>query len=341
MDPVQAQLPQNSLASLDRGVCQYIFFSFLTFQENATLSRVSRSIYNLTGSSRFYQLVLFLHRAGQSLQVVSDHINYRSVATLAAVKDRIDVLQALHDCDIDFLMPDPRHELPMHLAAMHGSEKAFSFLVDLGLDLQKSDDYQTTARNLAVERGQTNIIRILQSYEIDFQTIDQSGTLPFVQAVEYGHIELLQMFASMQLDFQGCDGGQFNVFTMLGETGCYYSMENYQRVITILLEQGLDILMPDNDGFCITTTAAANGRVELLSLLKHSYDIDMNVFDGRGQLPSTIAAKNDQVQVLKFLHQTGVDMKKRDLFGYTPIETAENYESTEATTYLASVTGIS
>ena len=138
---------------------------------------------------------------------------------------------------------------------------------------------------LLLERGSfTNQLKL--QYEI------------FWSACRYGHIQLVQIMLDEGLDVNA---------TQLGGSRALESAAHYGHtsIVSLLFESGADLNYDGNERHAIHA-AARNGYQEIVQMLLDQ-GADINSSGSRGMTPIWEAAKNQQLDMMRFLLNKGAD----------------------------------
>ena len=266
-----------------------------------------------------------------------------------------------NDVDIDVKISDGRTSL--HLAAEHGHLEIAEHLVENGANIDEKDHDGRTPFCAAANKYEENseMVRLLIEKGANIEDIDNLGR-PFIRYVlpqhksqevvdyyEYcyikKHIEhLIEDEADLNIRYNGkiylcwaaehghleiaklllANGANVNVKDEDNITALHLAAQNgHLEIAKFLVENGANVNVKDEDNVTALHLAAQNGHTGIVSLLiANDVDIDVKISDGRTSL--RIAAEKGYIEIAKLLIEKGANVDEKDNYGQTPFCAAAN-----------------
>lgn len=167
---------------------------------------------------------------------------------------------------------------------------------------QISDEDQVKLCNLLIDKG------------INADITDQNGFTPLMQAVNYGNAKLVETLIKKGANVKAKIKGYSTPLMFLGMTEAQYdknrpSVEENERIIKLLINNGADINAVNNKGESALYIAIENNQIEAAkALIKNGADINLEMPDGTTILTKAIEKKQDEL--VNLLISQGAKTKK-------------------------------
>ena len=166
-------------------------------------------------------------------------------------------------------------------------------------------DYENAIMDAAYA-GHTEMVRLLLGRG-SFANILELQYEIFWSACRYGHIQLVQIMLDEGLDVNATKLGGSRAL----ESAAYYG---HVSIVSLLLENGADLNYDGNEWHAIHAVAS-NGHQELVQMLLDQ-GADINSSGSRGVTPIWEAAKNRQLDMMRFLLNNGADLQAYEFGDY-------------------------
>lgn len=103
--------------------------------------------------------------------------------------------------------PNENHKgrLPIHYAALSGSQKGVKYLLDNGSDINAVDSRGRRPLHLAVQEGRTEMVQYLIKLGADIHALDKEGKNVLHFAAEFNHVKVMDLFLKMGMDISIVD----------------------------------------------------------------------------------------------------------------------------------------
>lgn len=186
-----------------------------------------------------------LHVAARNRYVLEDEENgHGSVGRLLVE----------HGADIEAI--DKYGRTPLHLAAMAGRQMLVQFLLSKGADIAVQDSYSWTAFHWAVMARNIGVVTILLEAGADINhRIQQEKTILHEMASRGGR-ETSSSYSIWQIDWQG------------PWTSSPQRMEQWKKIIQLLLDKGIDSTATDVHGRTALSMAESRAWTVMVNILK-------------------------------------------------------------------------
>jgi ankyrin repeat protein len=229
---------------------------------------------------------------------------------------------------------------PFYKAVKEGHLGVIQVLDELRINLQSLNKYKASLLFTAAQEGHLHIARYLLKGNIPFKNlINEDERTPLTVAVGYGHLELVEFFIDQGFNnlskhplvssplrvavinrqieivdalikkykFNPNSIDKFIYTTLLSEAMDY----EYIEIAKILLENGANPDLPNNDNSTALHKAASQGNIDAINLLlMHKASVDVR--GNKGYTPMQEAAKRWHCQAIKILIEYGADPLIKD-----------------------------
>jgi len=257
--------------------------------------------------------------------------------------------------DINFIN-DQRESLILR-ATITSNYKVISHLGSRGVDLNKPDANGALPVHIATVRNDTKAIELLGKYGADLNPINFVS--PLSLAVTQGNIPTIEMLikCGASLDEKSDEGSLLSITTR----------SNSIESARVLLNMGVDTLIPTSDGDTALHIAVQGNHIEILELLLKSHvnvnlenlktgaspliiavlkanipammlllenmaNVNRALFDGTS--PLHLASQNGDLTVVEILVEAGADINQMDKSGKHPLIVASERNDTSVAQYL-------
>ncbi|XP_071095400.1 ankyrin repeat domain-containing protein 50-like [Haliotis cracherodii] len=218
---------------------------------------------------------------------------------------------------------------PVMIAAEYGHREAFDLLVSIGADMSLVDNNSDKNLHVACFGGHVEMVEYLLSQNTAaINTRGHFGRTPVMIAAEYGHREAFDLLVRKGADVflvddsndtilhVACFGGHVEMVQYLlskitvdinckgnyGRTPVMVAAEKgHRKTFDLLVKQGADVSLVDDNGYNILHLASLAGRVQMVTyLISHEY-VDLNGKNKFGYTAAMIAANEKHKAVFDIL----------------------------------------
>ncbi|CAL4087961.1 unnamed protein product, partial [Meganyctiphanes norvegica] len=206
----------------------------------------------------------------------------------------------------------------LHAAAQSGDVAKIKEVVARGVDINARNQDGKTALLLASRYGQLEAIRTLVQLGANLQTRGDGGNPPIYEAALYGQADAANVLLLLGADVNARDSGigitplhlaadygvpaamelllkngaNINAIADNGNTPFHYigsrAVPNQSAVAKILIDNGADYYIKQNDGFNVLHVTSANGVLPVVQALLES-GADPNIPDNEGRTALALA----------------------------------------------------
>lgn len=213
----------------------------------------------------------------------------------------------------------------LHFAAATGDLNLVYEKLSAGLNINIANNNGETAVHTAAKYGKLNVLQYLIRCGANFKT-NCDGVIALHIATEKDHIECAQHLLEMGTDVNIKDGN--------GRTPAEIAIMNDQfemlKVLINFKATGINIVS-------IYYAATAAGELDFVNGLVMD-GIDINVVDGNGDTAAHKAARHGNLNVLKYLIETGANIHRSfNNDGYNVLHTATASNNMECVKYLVGI----
>lgn len=234
---------------------------------------------------------------------------------------------------------------PLHYAAK-GSLDAARLLVERGANINAEDNFGKKPIHRAAEEGHRDIVEFLMRQGISVNELEGNKQYswrrtPLHWAACFGHLDVVKFLVNRGADMNARDKDDKMPLDIARTKGYAQIVEflssiehlnnelfdtvrkgNLDRVKD-LIEKGADINSSDNDGNTPVHLAAKEGNLDVVKYLIEVKEVDLNAKDNNGNTPLHLATGEGRLDVVKYL----IDEKKADFNvknddGWTPLHCA-------------------
>ncbi|ORX61211.1 ankyrin [Piromyces finnis] len=223
---------------------------------------------------------------------------------------------------------DNSSNLPLITAIKNKNIDIIKILIDYGVNTNESDKYGITPLIYSIKDANINIIKLLIKSGIDVEKKDASGETPLIYAIKGGNINVVKCLIK--------GGTNLNKEDLLGNKPLVVAYKyNNTDIIKCLIENGAN----DSTNNKSINMSEFNVSENIFSLFESNPLIlkDTNKYENKNHLSvlSLInAIKREDIEKIKNLIDSGVDINRRNLDGCTPLFYAVKTGNLEITKYI-------
>ncbi|XP_048250451.1 ankyrin repeat domain-containing protein 50-like isoform X2 [Haliotis rufescens] len=260
---------------------------------------------------------------------------------LACKKGDMDLLRRiLSKCLVDVDSRLKYGRTPVMIAAEMGHRQVFDLLVGEGADVSLVDADRNNILHVASLGGHVDIVRYFLSQKVaDINSMGKYGRTPVMVAAEKGHRQVFNLLVTQGADVSVVDDDRNNILHVASLGGHvdivrYFlsrkvadinSMGKYGRtpvmnaaemghrqVFDLLVTQGADVSVVDDDRNNILHVACLGGHVDIVKYVLSQKVADINSRGKYGRTPVMVAAEKGHSQVFDLLVTQGADVSLVD-----------------------------
>ncbi|MGJ3349313.1 ankyrin repeat domain-containing protein [Morganella sp. Je.2.23] len=186
----------------------------------------------------------------------------------AAEKGDLNTVQQLIRQGGDIEQRDNRLRTPL-MAAVHGNRTEVArYLIEQGADVNAADAIMDTPYLYAGARGSQDILEMTLSHGADLKSTNRYGGTALIPASERGHVKTVKTLIDA--------GVNVNHVNNLGWTALIEAIilgdgsQKYADIVTLLIEGGADVNLPDAAGDSPLTLAKRHGYRNLAAILERA-----------------------------------------------------------------------
>jgi len=251
---------------------------------------------------------------------------------LAARESCVACVDALAKAGADLNIVDPERHSALIVALINGHFDVAGRLIDHGADVNMQDEVGQTALWAAVDAHTmpdsnrpppTEMDDKLTAWDIVTKLVKAGATVdaplrqrvPYRTKIDRGADGVLGAGTTPLL--RAAKTGDAKVVALLLEHGANPRATVGRGITSILLAANVGTSESDRTGRRKTDA----GAIETIRLLMKA-GADINAADGQGRTAAHGAALWGLTEVIRFLHENGVDLTRKDSRGLTPLQTA-------------------
>ena len=212
---------------------------------------------------------------------------------------------------------------PLHLAAFHGLAETVQILLESGADIDAADFAERTPLLLAVDNGHQSTVQVLAARGANLKAKWGSGLTPLFQACLNQDVDMWNLLKAL-----GAIPDSLHAAAAMGDLAA----------MAVLIEEGVDVNEPYDEGWGPLHAAAEFDRVEAAKTLVH-HGADVNIRTDWFVTPLHVAAANGAFETAQYLLGHGADPNVTDHDFRTPLAIAGKEEDAEMVNLLRAYGG--
>ncbi|MEP2280862.1 ankyrin repeat domain-containing protein [Maribacter sp.] len=216
---------------------------------------------------------------------------------------------------------------PLHrLASGSKDEAILNLFLDAGADVNQADEKGNTPFLNATSRNELKIVQLLANDVKDINVSNKSGETALMLAAHGNKAAVVGFLIEKGADINAKDAE--------GNTAAYFLVDSYNKrnakafdaKLALLKAKGLEFNSVQGDGNTLYHVAAKKNNLQLVKKLA-DFDIDVNAKNDEGMTALHIAAmKAENDKLLKFLIAKGADANSKTDFEETVYDLASENE---------------
>jgi len=208
---------------------------------------------------------------------------------------------------------DESNNLPLIIAIKNKNEEIVKILIENGVNINESDKYGITPLIYSIKDANIDILKLLINSGIDVEKSDSSGETPLIHAIKSGNLTIVKCLI---------DGGaNLNKENSLGNKPLVVAFKNNNtKIVKCLIENGAND-NPNNENNDSTKMDENETIFDLFEKNEANLtDSDESKYKNHLSILSLINAINrEDIEKVKSLIESGVDINRRNLDGCTPL----------------------
>lgn len=149
--------------------------------------------------------------------------------------------------------------LPIHYAALSGSQQGVKYLLDNGSDINAVDSQGDPPLHLAVREGRIEMAQYLIKLGANIDALNNDGANVLHQAAHNSHLKIMDLFLKMGMDI--------NIADKYGFTALHYAVTDYQ-MLEFLLSKGATAQTCNHSGQTPWGRAKSNNQGKACNVLE-------------------------------------------------------------------------
>ena len=220
-----------------------------------------------------------------------------------------------------------RERNPLHAIAYKSKDlDLYKYFIKEGVDVNKQDEGGDSPFMNAANSNTLEVVRFLHDYVVDLDVKDINGRSALAMAVNRNSPEVVQFLLDKKADI--------NVVDKKGNTLAYYlannfnekNPEKFETKLKLLQSAGLDVNKKQHNGNTLVHLAAKENNLPLLKRLE-GFNIDINQKNNEGNTALHLAAMtSNNDAVLKYLIENGADKTAKTEFDESVYDLAKENE---------------
>ncbi|MGB3775179.1 MAG: ankyrin repeat domain-containing protein [Leeuwenhoekiella sp.] len=243
-------------------------------------------------------------------------------------RNSIEVFEYLKKLGLDPTVVTKTGESALHSLASRSSDKeVIHFFLDAGVNVDESDAEGNTPLLNAASRNTLEIVELVASQSKDLNAGNHLGQSPVMLAVENNGPEVVDFFLQTEKNPNALRDENGNTLAYYLVNG--YSPRNteqFEAKLKLLKAYKIDLNAPQNEGNTALHLAAKTNDLNLIKEAA-SWDIPINAVNDEGLTPLHIAAmKAHNDEILKFMIAQGADKNVKTSFEESVYDLASENE---------------
>jgi len=209
-----------------------------------------------------FEMLKLLKKAGANLDTVGGP-NKVSAVAIASETGFLKLVDYFISEGVDLNRQGLDGDTPVYLAASRGHLDIVKALQKAGANLNiPSGQEQFSALGAAILTGNSNIAIYLVRNGADVNQKTGAGSSPPLLAAQEGQLAVLEALADAGADLEA-PGGRFEITPI-----ALASLRNHADVVKFLVDQGVDVAVPDVDGDTALDLAERQGYQDIVRILQ-------------------------------------------------------------------------
>lgn len=305
-----------------------------------------------------------------SKQVDLNVVNHDAQTPLmvAFYQRKLDVVKCLIESGkADLNVGDKLGQTLLFWACLQNSLDVVKLLVEHGCDLNLANMKGITGLWISCNAEHSEIVKYLISIpKCDTNKVNNEGNSPLWILSSKNNLELVKYLVennstgtSVDLNcsnnlgqtplFISCFRGNLEIVKYLISKGAHKNKsdnqnqsplfiackENHLEIVQFLISNGADVNKPNNQGATLLFCAVNWNQIEIAKFLLEKTHIDKNKPNKDNQSPLSIAIQRGLTSMVQLLVSNGVEFRKSDKFGITPLELAKSFNRPDIVAFLS------
>ncbi len=238
----------------------------------------------------------------------------------------IDAYRYLEKLGLDPNVTTEDGRTPLHILAYRNKDvEVFDFFLDRKIDINQRDKNGNTAFMNAATRNDIKTLKFLFKAGAEINTANAKGVTPLMMALQNNAADIVEFLISNK--------AKVFVKDVEGNSASYYlitsyskNKEDFNQKLEILKNQKLDFSLTQAGGNTLWHLAAKENELDLTKQI-HDFNIPINSKNNEGYTPLHLAAmKANNTELMTTLYNLGADKTIETEFGETALDLARENE---------------
>lgn len=216
---------------------------------------------------------------------------------------------------------------PLGFAASEGRLEFAKVLLDRGANINHPTNSHRTPILAAASEGQLEIVKLLieRGASVDVKANDNNA---LSLAAREGHLEVVQFLKGVSPKLMPAEEDKTNMLINAID-------DKNEEIFNYLIDEGVDVNKPNNEGWTPLAFAAAEGRLHFVkSLIERGAKINYSGNDGK--IPFLEAAREGHLDVVKLFLDEGIKVDAKSEKGTTALSLAAREGHLDVVNHLVS-----
>ena len=186
----------------------------------------------------------------------------------ASEKGDIGAVKALLDKGVFVHAQDDGGRCAIVAAAYHNRVEVLDLLIEAGADVNMMDDTLQSAYLISTSEGYTELLQKTLAAGADVHSTDSFNGTGLIRAADHGHVEIIRELLKTSI--------RLNHVNRLGWTALLEAIilgdggEGHTQVVSMLVDAGADVNLPDRDGHSPLAHAQSKSQREIINILRQA-----------------------------------------------------------------------